>query len=192
MGRTSKHIGNEYEREFAKKLSYWLTGSHEKLAVWRNVHSGSVGTIHSKKGYEESDMSGDFQAIDPEYHYFFTLFHIDSKSYGKWNPLFINSKNQKSNQLLNEWKEEFDKATAINKIPMLPVKIRDRTTPEFILFPNIVPLPISISSMSFSFCDELKKYSCLLVLQDEFFENVEPEEFFDLVKKITSVFNKSN
>lgn len=130
----SKKIGNSYERMIAKVLSKWFTGSDKELVVWRNVHSGSVGTVRKKKGLDDKNVNGDFQAINKEYAKFFEHFHVDSKSLTNINLHFIDQKNQKSNKLLNEWIKV--KNDAGSRIPLMIVKLRDnKKVQDFIVLP---------------------------------------------------------
>ncbi len=161
MGKlNSKNIGNSYERAFIKKFSRWVLGDDSRLLFWRNVHSGSISTLATKAGKDGSDTSGDFQCISGAYTFILKALHIDSKSYKSFNPIFTNCKNIKSNSVFNQWKKTVDEAAQVGKIPMMPVKIRDRVTPEFVLLPIIMmPLP----SIKYRLRDT--NYSCMLVLQ---------------------------
>ena len=51
--------GGEFEREFSKYLTFWLTGKKKPLAFWRMPGSGSFATISE----ENSNMSGDIRGI---------------------------------------------------------------------------------------------------------------------------------
>lgn len=138
MGKmNSKSIGNQYERECAKVLSKWITGSSKDLVCWRASHSGSVGSVREKKGQSGKHVDGDFQCLDLQYENFFERFFIDSKSLGDVHIFLTNPKNKKSNQLLNEIVKVFDDAKKRNKIPMLIVKARnDRRIPDFVVVPD--------------------------------------------------------
>ena len=131
----SKSIGNNWEREVAKLLSKWFTGSDDELVVWRHVSSGSISTIRKQKGQSGKNVDGDFQCLDSRYEKFFNTFYLDSKSLSDVNLFVINAKNQKSNQLLNEWKKVVNDAT--NKYPIMIVKLRkNRSVPDFIVLHN--------------------------------------------------------
>lgn len=134
----SKVIGNSYEREFCKVISEWLTREKDALVCWRKVDSGSIGTFRKKKNLEDKG-SGDITALDDpdsqKYLPFFQKYYVDTKSYGKidWNFL----KNGKSNDLLNQWKKTVSESNT--RIPIMPVKVRDRKTPELIFVPTSSP-----------------------------------------------------
>jgi len=178
----SKSIGNNYEREFIKKFSKWVVGNDDILIAWRNVHSGSISTNRMKLGKDGSNMSGDFQCISPEYQYIFDRLHIDSKCYKEINLFFINSKNKKSNSILQQWIKTCDEAYAVNKLPVMPVKIRDRSTPEFILFPIYGIDEIkSLSSIKYHLNNTKLQYDFILYMQDDLFNNLPFESFSKLL-----------
>ncbi len=129
----SKAIGNNYEREFSRKLSLWLTNNDSDDVCWRDLSSGARATTRSKKG-KTNQSSGDIIATDFYYKPFFDLFFIDTKSYKEFNPLFINSKNIKSNSIFNQWVKVCNDCPE-DMIPFMACKIRDRKTPEFIFLP---------------------------------------------------------
>jgi len=109
----------------------------------------------------------------------FDLFCFDSKSYKECNPYFINEKNQKSNAILNQWIKVCRESE--NKIPTMLCKIRDRTTPEFIMFPRYIKLPINIHKMEYSFYDE-NILDCCILMMDKFFNSVHSFDLYELNK----------
>jgi len=182
----SKSLGNSYEREFIKKLSKWMLGTDEKLVAWRNIHSGSISTIMEKNNKDGSNLSGDFQCLMLEYQPFFDKFHIDSKSYKEMNFCMINEKNQKSNSILNQWKKTVDESLRAGKIAMMPVKIRDRKTPEMIFMPfGYVDLNyfFNLGAMIYIFENLDPFYNCVVILQDFFFNKVTYEDFWNFYKE---------
>lgn len=165
----SKSIGNNYEREVAKKLSLWLTEGKNDDVVWRDLGSGARATVRSKQG-KDTTRHGDFVPTDLAYKYFFDLFCIDSKSYKEWNPLFINEKNMKSNSILNQWIKVCKEAQ--EKIPMMICHIRDRKTPEFAIVPQDFLFPlnsIKFNIMTYIFSNSEIK-NCILIMLDDLFK----------------------
>ncbi len=163
----SKLIGNAYEREFCKVISEWLTKEKDALVCWRKVDSGSIGTFRKKKDLEDKG-SGDITALDDpdsqKYLPFFQKFYLDTKSYGKidWNFL----KNGKSNDILNQWKKTVSEANI--RIPIMPVKIRDRKTPEMLfLSPILVEWYQDVAHISV-FSNDFPSF--VIVYQSEFFQ----------------------
>jgi hypothetical protein len=164
----SKGIGNNYERNFSKKLSFWLTGSDEKLVVWRNVNSGTCGTIRRKKGYKDNALSGDLQCLVADYQPFFDKFYIDTKCYKKFNSFIINNKNIKSNELFKQWVKTCEDCSE-NMYPIMPVKVRDGITPEFIFLPNKLCFSMEdYIKYNVTFNDRL--YSFYIILLEDFFK----------------------
>ena len=171
----SKSIGNDYEREFIKSFSKWVTGDDNILIAWRNVHSGSISTIRQKSGKDGSNSSGDFQCLEPSYQYIFDKLHIDSKCYKDVNLLFINDKNIKSNKIFNQWIKTCKEALQVNKFPIMPCKIRDRVTPEFVLL-DLYFYTLNVNKVVYQFTDGNEWYSCILVLKDDLF-NIDFNDF---------------
>ena len=176
----SKKIGNNFERTMSVRLSSWLTGDEKNLVVWRDVSSGTLSTVRKNKGLQTENQSGDFRFYDFTYKNFFHNFHCDAKSLGNVNLMLINSKNQKSNQVINEWAKV--KSDAGTKIPMMFVKARnDKKIPDFImmsshiifLYENMIVYDIGNESIS-------------LILQDEFFE-LNDWKIFTENNKITEI-----
>ncbi len=169
MKTNSKSIGNNYEREVAKKLSEWITQGERDDVLWRDLSSGARGTTRKKSG-KDSLQEGDFVATDLNYKWFTDAFYVDSKSYKECNFVFINEKNIKSNGIFNQWIKVCNDCPD-NKVPVMVCKIRDRSTPEFV----IVPLTFLFENELSIIYYEFEKYSlgysynCKLVLLESFF-----------------------
>jgi len=164
----SKNIGNNYEREVAKKLSLWLSEGKNDDVCWRDLGSGSRATVRSKQG-KDTTRHGDFVPTDLEYKWMFDLFCIDSKSYKEWNPIFINEKNMKSNSILNQWIKVCKESQ--EKIPMMICHIRDRKTPEFAIVPQDILFPLDYklpNIMTYIFPNQDIKNCILMMLEDLF------------------------
>ena len=168
-----KIVGAEYEREWCKKLSSWITGSDDELVVWRNIHSGTVGTVRRKKGLSEKNVCGDVQCLNPKYQSFFDLFFIDTKTYKDFNPFFINQSNRKSNDILNQWIKVCSDCPS-TMVPMMPCKIRDRSTDEFIIFP--LAAVIRADDRLMIGLNTMNRMRFQLILQEDFFSNNTWEE----------------
>jgi hypothetical protein len=176
----SKSVGNNYEREMSKILSEWFTGNKDELVVWRHVSSGSIGTIRKNKGLSGKNVDGDFQCLDLKYSEFFKLFYMDSKSLSDVNLFVINPKNQKSNQLLNEWKKVVNDAG--DKLPLMFVKLRkNRSVPDFILLHENIKVQ---GNYFIGFSLQEPKYDFILLMQDDFFKC---NNWFDLIEKNTKI-----
>lgn len=169
----SKRKGNSYERDIARRLSKWATGSDEILCFWRQVSSGSISTIAKKNKKNASGLDGDFICVAEQDHPKFPLlkqflqtFFVDSKCLGNVHLMMTNPKNQKSNQLLNEIKKVFSEAKSSDKIPMLICKAtNDKKIDDFII------LPISVTlSYNNSIIYRIDDFCFQLSLCHEFFE----------------------
>jgi hypothetical protein len=173
----SKALGNNYEREVAKKLSLWITNNENDDVVWRDLGSGSRGTVRAKQG-KNTTRHGDFVPTDLNYKWLFDLFCIDSKSYKEWNPLFINEKNMKSNSILNQWIKVCQESQG--KIPMMICHIRDRKTPEFVIVPKDILFPDSYqypNMMEYTF-NSKEITNCYLIILDDFFK-IDARQLYD-------------
>jgi hypothetical protein len=162
----SKSLGNCYEREFAYKLSEWLTGEKDADVCWRDVGSGSRHTVRNKQG-KETSRKADIICTKLQYEPFFNLYYVDTKTYKEFNPIIINQKNIKSNDIFLQWVKTVTECPS-NMIPIMPCKIRDRTTPQFIIIPETMWCQyINCMTYQISFKDNIYKFR--LILQDEFF-----------------------
>lgn len=164
----SKQIGNNYEREVAKKLSLWLTEGLSDDVCWRDLGSGNRATIRINKN-KETIRQGDFVPVDLNYKWFFDLFNVDSKSYKAWNPIFINEKNMKSNSILNQWVKVCKDSK--NKLPFMICKIRDNITPEFVIVNQKIKIPddYKLNYIYYNFYN-LDLENCFLFLLNDFFK----------------------
>lgn len=181
MGKTnSKSIGNQYERDFSYKLSEWLTGEKDADVCWRDLSSGARSTSR-KKGGKDTALKADIVATDLRYQPLFDVFFIDTKCYKDFNPIIINPKNINSNKIFLEWMKVCSDCPD-SMWPIMPCRIRDRKTPEFI----IIPFGVSFN------CDQSILYSARykkdlhlfrLVLQDDFFNLNNWKELIEKNKK---------
>lgn len=161
-----KNIGNSYEREFSYKLSEWLTGEKDADVCWRDVGSGNRFTKRKKQG-KETSRKADIVCTDSKYEEFFKKLYIDTKSYQDFNPIVINPKNIKSNEIFLQWVKTVTECPT-NMIPAMPCKIRNRTTPQFIIVPKSFQCQY-INCMSYQITFQEKIYKFRFILQDEFF-----------------------
>lgn len=170
-----KRIGNSYERDISYELSLWLTEGRRDDAVWRDASSGARSTVRAKKN-KLTAWKADIIATDEECAWFFKKFWIDTKSYKDVNFVFINSKNSKSNAILNEWIKMVN-LCPINMIPVMPLKTRNRTTPEFIFFPLYVK---ANKHLFMTYHLEDSRYDCQMMPTKEFLEMNTARNLFDL------------
>jgi hypothetical protein len=173
----SKKIGSAFERDSARMISEWLTGSKDELVVWRASHSGSVATIAKKKGISAKKLDGDFQVLDEKYRKLLDTFFIDSKSLTKCNFFFPNPKNIRSNNLFKEWRDVSESAG--DKKPLMIVKVRDdKKVPIFVML-KFGTCHEAINGMGYRIFFEDKKYEFCILTWEEFVSNNQWEEFVE-------------
>lgn len=177
----SKGVGNSYEREFSKKLSLWVSNNTNDDLFWRDLSSGARFTSRKKQG-KDTCVKGDIVAVDLIYKEFTDLFFIDTKSYSSINLLFTNFSNLVSNGIFQQWLKVNNDCPS-SMIPFMPVKIRDRKTPEFIIFPITTKFHSS-GAMLYDLIFKSKRYSLWLILQDDFFVSNDWRTFMMENKKI--------
>lgn len=180
MAKNSKNIGNNYEREFSYKLSEWITGQKDADICWRDLGSGNRKTTREKKGLETA-RKADIVCTDLKYQYWFNCFYVDTKSYKEFNWCFINNKNKKSNKILQQWVKTVDESPS-NMIPFMPVKIRDNKTPDFIILPKYLYL---VDHLPYIYIELRNKYSCYIVLQEDFFTSEDANNLYERNKHYT-------
>lgn len=129
-----KRIGNAYEREFSGILSFWLTGDPLAEVCWRDIGSGARATVRAKKGLASS-RTGDIVATDLQYQPFFDRFFIDTKSF---KAIELNFFRKTAPVILGEWIKVRNDAQQHNKVPWMPVKVRQGRGGSQLLFTTIL------------------------------------------------------
>jgi len=178
MKLNSKRKGSSYERDVARILSKWVTGTYDEIIYWRDSGSGSVSTIAKKNGKSASGLDGDFLCVDTseksiEYKQLLDIFFVDAKCLGNVHLNMINEKNQKSNQLLQNIIKVFKDAKSSKKIPMLIVKAtNDKNLADFIVVPQKTGLQCK-NCITY----QVQEYKFIIVLQEEFFSMNNWKEF---------------
>ncbi len=81
MPVNGKLKGGVFEREIAKKLSLWITGTSETNVLWRTAGSGGRATQSYKTGEKQEAQIGDIGAIHPAGHWFQQHFVVEAKHY---------------------------------------------------------------------------------------------------------------
>ena len=164
-----KALGNNFERQFSKELSLWVSKGKDDGIFWRDISSGARFSVRAKQG-KDTIYKGDICALDPEYKPFTDLFYIDTKTFKGENfyALITNEGNIKSNRLFYEWRDTVEKCPK-NMKPLMPVHVRDKKTPEFI----IVPYNLNFNKSSYIYyCVDYigVQYKFYLIFQDQFFK----------------------
>lgn len=110
-----KAKGSRFEREYAKKISLWLTNDKSSETVWRSSNSGGRATVNNSKKF-----SGDLVSLSEESKPFFDIFSIELKNYNKIDMLDFTKKNF---LLYQWWDQASEDAKRSNKIPLLIYRI---------------------------------------------------------------------
>lgn len=179
MKTNSKSIGNNFERETAKTLSLWLTKGESDDVLWRDLSSGARATTRKKQN-KTTINDGDLVVTDLKYKWFTDCFFIDTKSYKECNFYFTNSKNIKSNVILNQWIKVCGDCPK-NKIPMMICNIRDRKSTQFVVLPSMfrfIGLNIlKLNLITVSFSEELgyNNNDFVIIEFDNFINNMDAE-----------------
>lgn len=206
MAKNAKRLGNSYEREFSYDLSEWITGEKDSSICWRDKASGGRHTVRNKAGKQTSGSGGDIYPTDLRYEYWFAEFYIDTKNYQGINWVFGNKKNQKTNEILQQWLKTISQCPR-DKMPMMPCNIRDRVTPEVIIFPGDAVLNFeSVMTHSFKLQTEVKvalskketmsfppgiRFDLKVVLTEEFFRLNNYQEFYEANKVYVNPHNRT-
>jgi len=116
-----KRLGNQFEREIARKLSRWVWEAvHEdepyngRLIFWRVGSSGAVGTLTGKQ-----EMHGDIVAIDPLGVPVTNRFNFELKRRKKFNLFSLMTESHVLKELTSWYKE----AKITGFYPLLIVKV---------------------------------------------------------------------
>lgn len=126
-GGSSK--GSGFEREIAKKLSLWWSGSVTDNIFWRTAISGARGTTRQRRGQDTTSLHGDLQAIVPSGQPLMDVFVIELKrGYGRWCALDLLDSKARKSVLARFMNQLYDSAGSAMRRPMLIVQ-RDRCSP---------------------------------------------------------------
>lgn len=110
-----KNKGNQFERDFCKRLSLWWSNGESDSVFWRTSNSGGRATVRSSKGQRTENQYDDVCAVEESGRDFMRLFTIELKRgynrhslqdlidspdpsktvYGKWIAKVIDSQRKK-------------------------------------------------------------------------------------------------
>ncbi len=110
-----KSKGNSFEREYAKKISLFLTGGQRTDACWRTSNSGGRATVNKSDTH-----CGDLCATRPEAEKFFSTFSLELKNYKAIDFLHFN---KEKFILYDWWKQASDDALRSNRHPLIIFRI---------------------------------------------------------------------
>lgn len=165
--------GGDWEREIAKFLSKWLTGSEKPYQYWRMPGSGSLATIHE----ENIGLSGDIRALTPEADFLTNVFSIEAKIGYPDASLDKHLKYNKSDPLYSFWQQCLDDAIKSKKLPMLIYKKKGLPTPWVgIIYSTYLKLDDYLEKLRFVHLYWGGDLLCVFFFEmKEFFEAITPD-----------------
>lgn len=107
--------GGDFEREIAKFLTKWATGQDKTKYFWRTPGSGAMATISEAN----KNLSGDIHALRPEVCWFTDNWSIECKKGYPSTSIDKILKENKSEDLIQFWKQCCNDAKNANKKPLL-------------------------------------------------------------------------
>jgi len=115
-GKSGK--GSSWEREIAKILTKWLTGSEKPYVWWRMPGSGAIATISE----ENKELSGDIMPLRPEGAFLTDKFSIEAKNGYPSSNLHKHLKGVKNDEIKAFWEQCVGDAIRADKLPFLIYK----------------------------------------------------------------------
>ncbi len=117
-----KSKGSQFEREVCKKLSNWISYDLRDDLFWRSAMSGGRATVGMKKGIVRSNQAGDITSIDPLGQKLIDTFVIECKFYKNIQLHSLLFGTPKNNSIFEFWRVLNEKASELEKDPMLIIK----------------------------------------------------------------------
>jgi len=177
-----KAKGSIFERDIAKILTVWVSGSERPYLFWRSPSSGVLQTISREK----ENTSGDIISLAPEADFLTDVFSIEAKNGYPGADFWKHFKNVKHNEIEDFWKQCLRDAEKAGKKGMLIFKKKGKNILLAIdvdvskILSNIVDIPKSLI---------LNYKTNLLTLvffdMEEFFNKVKPEH----IKKLKELLD---
>lgn len=122
----SKNKGGNFERNFSKQLSLWLSNGEHDDWCWRSASSGARATQRGKQGKTTQGGSGDLTFVHEAAAPFFNLFSVELKvGYNDTNPLMEIDSSSKTHDFRANLNQAMRDAKLAGKEPLLIFK-RDR------------------------------------------------------------------
>lgn len=110
-----KRKGGSFERDVARKLTFWLSGQDKEYYFYRSPGSGGVATMNEENG----EITGDIIAIKPEARLLTSKFSIECKD-GYPDADFMKLfKNNKNDTIQGFWDQCIRDSRKANKQGML-------------------------------------------------------------------------
>jgi hypothetical protein len=110
--------GGDWEREVAKTLTTWLTGSPKPYVWWRMPSSGAMATISE----ENKELSGDLIALRPEGAFLTDKYSVECKVGYPSSSFHKHLKGVKNDEIKDFWEQCCNDANKASKKPLLIYK----------------------------------------------------------------------
>lgn len=107
--------GPDFEREIAKFLTKWASGSTKPYWYWRLLGSGSVATVSE----ENKELSGDLHALNPQACFLTDRFSIECKSGYPDTKFHQHFKGIKTFKIEEFWEQTVRDANRSTKFPLM-------------------------------------------------------------------------
>lgn len=113
-----KGKGSTWERDVAKLMTKWLTGTEKPYVWWRMPGSGAIATISE----ENKELSGDIMCLRPEGAFLTDKFSIECKTGYPTSSFHKHLKGVKNDEVKAFWIQSCGDADRASKLPMLIYK----------------------------------------------------------------------
>lgn len=165
-----KGKGSTWERDVAKTLTKWLTGSEKPYVWWRMPGSGAIATISE----DNKELSGDIMTLRPEGAFLTDKYSIECKIGYPTSSFHKHLKKTKNDEVCDFWTQCVNDANRANKLPMLIYKKKQYNSLIGISIVNEKLLEIPSLTMAWGNYNDLP--ICHFFDMYEFFNTMTPED----------------
>ena len=169
-----KGKGSLWERDVAKTLTKWLTGSEKPYVWWRAPGSGAIATISE----ENKELSGDIITLRPEGAFLTDKFSIECKVGYPNSNFHKHLKGVKNDEIRLFWEQACGDADRAGKLPMLIYKKKQYNALIGVTVLNDALL--EIPSITMSWGEQYDLPNCHFFDMEEFLNIVSPEDIKNL------------
>lgn len=181
--------GGEFERDFSKKFSKYITGGERDDLFWRSSQSGGRATMRAKKGKTTAGSYGDITAIDADYAYITETICFElKKGYNGTNLQDLLDSTKKEPEYIAFWNQCYRDAVLGQRPVCCVVAKRDRKKAVIILPRSFhIKLTVQVGKPLYNRLDiNYNGLRLTITPLDDFFENVPASDFISVVQEIHS------
>lgn len=178
----SKAKGSAFEREIAKRLTFWLTGQSKEMCFWRSSNSG--GTFTTNKGATR-EMSGDLSGLTADAMKICDLINFELKTGYDSADLNLFLKENKNEVLKNFWEQSCRDAKLTNKEPLVIFRKKRMSNIWLGLSVNLFqrfPILKNYRFIMLSWGSECSLPAVVLLNFENFLQEVTPEKLLQALK----------